>query len=467
MEPLNYNVDVKAPFEQAIGGFQVGQALGDQQLKRQDADRARQRQIEMQSQLAKLATNPNSGAREYSQVITMFPEVAEHLKKGYDILQPEQQQQKLSEATQVYAAINAGHPDIAVKLLTDRATANRNSGNEPDAKAAETMAKLIQLHEPTARTTAGLLLSSVMGADKFATTFPALQNEGRAGPLAPSTLAKSEADARKAKADATVAELEAGNTPQAISLKNQNTQAGVTKIYSDIRSTADRLALDKDKLKTEVELELYKLQDKSGTLPDDARKEVNGAVGAAVAAKQHSQQMIDLAGKFEKMTPLGGVAGKGRELMQSVLGTEDDVTAIRREFNRLKNTEALKLLPPGPASDRDISIVQKGFPTDTFNATEIADFLRVMAKLSQVESVTNSAKAEWVNYNHSLGNAKRDIVIDGVRVPAGSTFADFSSQFLKRKAELMGAEQSLGQAQKLGRGYLRYLDGTTPSGAAP
>lgn len=469
MEPLNYNIDVKSPFESAIGGFQTGVALGDLQNKRADAERTRQRQIEMQTALAGLAQKPNAGAQDYSRVITQFPEVAEHLKKGYDILQPEQQQQKLSTATQIYSALNAGANDVASKLLMDQATAYRNSGNEQEAKASETMAKLIELHPETAKTTGGLWLSSIAGADKFSSLFPALGKEVRDTTLAPSVLGKSEADAREAKAKATTAELEAGNTPEAISLKNTNTRANIAKINADISNASDRLILDRDKLTSEVQLKLHELQEKSGTLPDDARAGVNKAVTAAVAARQHSQQMIDLALKFEKLDPVGGARGRGLELLKQFAGQEGEVTAIRREFNRLKNTEALKLLPPGPASDRDISIVQKGFPTDVFNAQEIGDFLRVTAKLSQLESVTNSAQAEWLNANHSLGNAKRDITIDGVRIPSGTTFDDFSKQFLRRKAELLGAEQSIGHAQAKGRGYLRFLrpgESTAPAGVS-
>jgi len=427
-------------------------------LKRQDADLKRQQQLQMQQDLGRLATNPNPTARDYATVMTQYPQMAEHLKKGYEILQPAQQQAKVNSATQVMAALNAGANDVASELLMKEATALKNSGKDDEAKPLETMARLIELNPAMAKTTGALWLSSVMGADKFAATFPALGKEGRDATLAPSVLKKAEGDA----ADASIKELEAGNTPQAISLKNANTAAGTQKIYADINNASDRLTLDRDKLRSEVEIKLFELGEQAGKLPDDARKNVNEAVVSSVASKQRAAQLNDLATRFEKVEPASGIFGKTSELWKQHYGSQDEVTNLRKEYTRLRVEGVLKSLPPGPASDKDIKFAQSGFPDDTYDAKQLASFMRGMAKISQYDSVLNSAKAEWFNHNHSLGNAKRDITIDGVRVPTGTTFADFSAQFLKRKAEQLGAEQSIGQARALGRGYLRY--GETSSG---
>src|SRR5690606_10617222 len=92
---------------------------------------------------------------------------------------------KLGIATQVYAAINSGRNDVAVQLLQDQANAYRNSAREDDAKAAETMAEFIRLDPASAKTTAGLLLSSVMGPEKFAETLTKIGGERRADELQP------------------------------------------------------------------------------------------------------------------------------------------------------------------------------------------------------------------------------------------------------------------------------------------
>lgn len=470
MQPLNYSIDVKSPFEQAIGGLQVGVALSDlntkgqqDQLKLQEAERQRQLQIQMQTDLAALAANPNPTARDYAQVMTRYPSISEHLKKGFDILQPEQQQARLNSATQAYAAVSAGKPEIAIELLNTEAAALRNSGKEKEAKAAEDWAKVIQLNPAAARTSMGLMLSGVAGAERFAAMFPALGGEARADEKAvrdrqlfPSQLQESQGKGREAVANATIKELEAGNTPQAISLRNTNTQAGIAKIYAEIQNFADRLSFDKDVLRSNVELKLHELDLNGNKVPDGARDGINKAVIAGQASKQHAAQVLNLATRFEQMNPDDGMFAKADEALNQFLGNQTAVTNLRKEYERIKTIDVLKLLPPGPASDRDIQLAQKGFPDATYNAKQMASFLRGMAKISQFDSVLNSAQAEWLTANHHLGNARRDITIDGVRVPTGTTFADFSAQFLKKKADQLAAEQSIGRAA--GRSYMRFAN---------
>ena len=82
--------------------------------------------------------------------------------------------------------------------------------------------------------------------------------------------------------------------------------------------------------------------------------------------------------------------------------------------------------------------------------------MRGMAKLNQLTAVTENAKAEWVNSVGHLGKPKTDINIDGINVPAGSTFTDFARQYLATKAEQRGAQQS---QQNVGsRSYMRWAN---------
>ena len=84
----------------------------------------------------------------------------------------------------------------------------------------------------------------------------------------------------------------------------------------------------------------------------------------------------------------------------------------------------------------------------------MASFLRGMAKMNQYTAVTENAKAEWVNAVGHLGKPKTDINIDGVNVPAGSTFADFARTYMDAKVGQRAAVQ--GQAQVPNRSYMRW-----------
>lgn len=447
MEPINYIRDVQNPFNSVsqgmMQGLQVGSALQAQQEK--------QRQIELQKQmqldLGQLASKPNPTAQDFAQITTKYPQLAEHFKNTWTMLNADQQQNQLSSATQVYAALQAGKPEIAQKLLEDQATAYTNAGDEKNAKINSTLAQLIQQSPETAKTSAGLFLSSVLGPDKFASTFTGLGGEQRAQEKQPGEVATINANARKAT-------YEANNTPQRLALENNYKASEIRNLDSQIGERASRLKLDRDKLQSDVELKLYELGQKAGALDDGAKKLINDSTVASVSADQSASQMLDLAGRLDKQGGGYGAFSTAGEWMKKMTGNQNAITEMRQEYTRLRNNQALKMLPPGPASDKDIAVAMQGFPPDTADAATMSSFLRGMAKLQQYSSVAENAKAEWVNAVGHLGKPKTDIVIDGINVPAGSTFTDFTRQYMGSKVEQRATQQA--QQQIPNRSYMRW-----------
>jgi len=448
MQPMNYMLDVQKPFDTALSGIQAGIALSnamDQSAARQQELAQKQfaleQQKQMQADLGTLAAKQNPTAQDFAAITTRYPSLAEHFKNTWSMLNSDQQQARLGQATQVYAALNAGKPDIAKQLLDEQTTALRNSDNEKDAKTTETLAKLIEMSPETARTSTGLMLSSILGPDKFATTF--------------STLAKLPSEVRQGEATATKTEYEARNTPQRLDLEARYKGAEIRNLDSQVGERAARLGLDRDKLQSETELKLYELGQKAGQLDDGARKLINDSTVASVAADQSSGQMLDLAGRLEKSGAGYGAFSSAAEWLKGTTGNQDALTQMRQEYTRLRNTQAIKMLPPGPATDKDIALAMKGFPSDTADSSTMAAFLRGMAKLNQYNAVNESAKAEWVNSVGHLGKPKTDITIDGVKIPAGTTFVDFARQYMPTKTEQRGKEQ--GQAQVPNSSYMKWL----------
>lgn len=446
MEPINYSIDVKSPFDSALSGFQNGMQIGAQAdaMKQQQLQRAQQ--MQMQKDLATLSSNQNAGAQDYASMMVKYPQLSEHFKRSWDVLNADQQQTTLGNATQAYAALQSGKPEIAINLLTDKAAAYRNSGKEDEAKKLETLAHTIQINPDAGRTSTALMLSSIMGPDKFATTFGTLGDQSRAQDQAPATLAKKEAEAAVEGSNAVIKGVEARNAPQKTALDNANTQ-------SQINERSARLGLDRDKLTSDVQLKLAEMNP-AFKLDDGAKKLINDFTIGAVASDQSAGQMLDLANRLEQSGAASGTTAKGYELYKSLTGNQDGITALRQEYVRLRSGQVSKMLPPGPASDKDIEIAMSGFPSDTTDPNTMAKFVRGMAKLQQYDGVLNTAKAEWVNSVGHLGKPKQDIEIDGVKVPAGSTFTDFTKQFMKQKVEGRAAEQAVQQVQ--GRSYMRF-----------
>lgn len=447
MQPADYNIDVQSPFLAAVQGYQAGAGIRNDMAQQAQLEQQRQQQLQMQQDLAALAGNSNASSRDYAAMTLKYPQLREQFKQGWDMLNSDQQRSALSQMSQVYAATLSGRPDLAEQLLRESAAAKRNSGLAPEARAMESWADLVKSAPDQAKNIIGLRLASVMDPDKFAATYTQLGDEGRKAALAPSELAKSDAEAR-------IKQVEAANAPTKVALDNSN-------VRSQIDERAARLSLDRDRLTSDVQLKLHELGQKANTLDDGAKKIVNDSTVAAVAADQSASQTLDLADRFESLGGGNGGFATTAEAWAKLTGRQDAMTAARQEYTRLRSSQVSKMLPPGPASDKDIQLALEGFPPANADSKYIASFLRGMAKLQQYDAVSNSAKAEWVNAVGHLGKPKSDIEIDGVKVPAGSTFVDFSREFMSRKADELAAAHAVKQVQS--RPYMRFAQPGAPA----
>lgn len=291
MEPINYTsafADLPSPNASFMQGVKDGAGIQQLQAQQQQAQAAQQQALQMKADLAALSQNPTTQA--IGAMSIKYPQLSENFKRSFDMLDPGQKQARLDQATQVYAALHNKQPDIAVKLLNDQAEAQRNSGNEQDAKSAETVAALIQAHPEFAQTTAGLLISSALGPDKFAAAFPAIGGEQRAQEQAPADLAKKNADAVKAGAEATVA---AGTIPALIQKPTEDNLTAQTKRRVDefnaqiaganSETERGRLTLERDKFIAEQ----AKTQQNAGSQAQEALDGANFVLETIARVKDH------------------------------------------------------------------------------------------------------------------------------------------------------------------------------------
>ena len=232
-QPFNYMLNVPDPTQSVMGGIQNALAIGNMMSQRNlneqkalDLQKAREEQDQMKADLGTLSQNPTPSA--LASMMVKYPSLSENFKRTYDVLSTEQKDSRLGQATQVYAALQSGKPEIAQQLLTEQATAYRNSGQEREAKTLEDLSVLIKTSPETAKTSTGLFLASAMGPDKFTETFTKLQSEQREAELQPSKLTESQAKAQKAAVEAKFAESGAV-------LDLQKKGWDITKIQEDIK----------------------------------------------------------------------------------------------------------------------------------------------------------------------------------------------------------------------------------------
>jgi hypothetical protein len=261
------------------------------------------------------------------------------------------------------------------------ATAAEYSGREGVARRFRTLADTARINPGMAMLEIGGVLAANMGPDKFFDTFKGV-----------STLPS---DVRRGQAEAFGAEATAGALP--------------------IRSGAEA---------AEAVARARNLE--APGLSEAATVRVNEAFTASDTARTRADRATELADKFTNSWQ-SGVFTRATDALGDAFGSQSEGRRFRQEFERLRSSEVVRALPPGPATDRDIQLFSRGFPSPEADAETVKQFLRGVARMAAYEADYNRFRGMFMDANSgSMGRARRSFEIDGVTIPAG---ADMSSAF--------------------------------------
>lgn len=400
-------------------------------IDKQGRDRVRSQQ--MAADLASFNAQPSSDAAV--RLMTTYPELRDPIKDAWGLRQAEAQKQQLGAFTQIKAAIGNGKPDMAIGILQKHIDADRMRG--ADTSDDENMIEMIR-SDPT-RFAANLdgIIAAVSGPEKFADASKSLADatkaigeDSRAAQVQPSLVRKTNAEAAEAETKATYA-------PQVIQSSLLNDEANRRNVDSQIATRAAQIDIARDTLTSNVQMKLQELED-AGARPDAASVQImNGAVVSGSANAALAERTRSLADQFEASDARGGAFSGFAEFSKRVLGRQDAVSMLRGQYQQLINSAAIKALPPGPASDKDIKVAREGFPPPTAPREYIVSWMRGMAKLQDIAAAQDNARAEWIAGNGNLGTAKRDLSVNGVQIPKGTTFVDYQ----RRSAASAGRQQ--------------------------
>lgn len=448
-QPFNYMLNVPDPSQAVLGGIQQGVQLGAM-MERADLLAAQRQQTQaetagivakqaraqdFQKELAKM-TAEGFTAKGLNELMIRYPEAAKQLEAQYTNLGEQERQARVDALLPVAAAVNAGDNVSAQLVLRDQIEALTNSGRADEAKAASRMLDLITTNPAAAKSTLNLATAGAMGKDKYADTLVKLEGARREEELQPSKLSKAQSDALRADFEAKIKGVEAEFAPQ-----QQQAELGVKKassanMYSQITDRAKRLNLDERKFADESARAWTNLgldQAKLSQLPEPIRKEIDTYVVKAGEASTDAARMRDLAKRYREQMPKGVLGSGGAatigEFFARATGRTDAISDLRSEYARLRNTQVLKNLPPGPASDKDIAFAAKGFPDENANPEQVAAFLTGFAKIRELEAKQNEARAAWTSTFRGLGNATTEANVGGVQVQAGEKFNDFVKRY--------------------------------------
>lgn len=414
------------------------QAYRDMVREKVEAARAaRERQGAFAEAIGNLDPTDAAGA---ARVMMAFPEFAEQIKGGYQVADEDARRQDMMYTGQLYGQLRAGDIDGAIMLARQRYDSEKAQGLTDEGDDAFISA--LESRTPEGIRSAMSQLQAFLAAnnpEKFAEAFGGLRKEERDSDLHPATV-------QEANAKATTATVEAQYAPQAQQANLDNIQSQIADRKEGRNIDRQRLTLDRKRLQFDIDKAVADLTAKGTEIDPNSLKTMTDAVTASQESFALADQTSDLADRFvaSNATAAGGFAGLA-EWGAKTFGRQDIVSEIRTEYKRLRNSTVIKGLPPGAASDTDIAAAMEGYPPSTASKEYMARFLRGMSKLQRLEANAKAAQADWISENGNLGKAKRDLVVNGTRVPAGTSFAEFSGSgaALRRGREQSPAVQSL------------------------
>lgn len=304
------------PSQTAMGGVSSGLKLAGLAQQIQQGRVAQETQAQQRQALEDLRANPNPTAKDFTNVAMLLPkDQADSLRSNWEALNKEKQENNLKFSGQVLSAFQSGSPEIGINLLSERAAAERNAGNEEGAKAYETYAKIAEINPDSVFKTIGTMVAAVPGGDKVIESVTKLGGAGIKG---------QEIDIERQKLDLRRTEnqlraMESGLKRETNELKKEELQQNIEKKRQD---------LDQKKREIVAESETsYKNTSNALALTDDILTNVD----------------IDAISGLQALTP-------------TVLPeTQDALNKVMQLKNQL-TLDNLKLMT-GVLTDRDIQVL--------------------------------------------------------------------------------------------------------------
>lgn len=445
--PFDYSLNIASPIESALQGLSFGQGINNMQVQRQ------QQQFAMQQQQAALAkaqqdaqiqaenravqsayvNNPAPTLQDtlrYSA--TLPPEMVKALQPQFAAKTEAQQKALLGLGSRVVSSLLSPNPEVGIDELTAYATA-LEATDPAQAKSYKAIADVAKQNPAIAFKMIAPVMATLPGGPELlkasyeAQAKPIEMRESEAkAKLAEGTLAPG---ISKAQSEATTAAATAKFAEEAQRLGIDEKRWNITNLRSQIGDRAKRLNLDEQAANLTALEKLAQINKLNTDIPADTRKAINEATITSATAQQSADQFNSLATRIAEAGGNYGVFSSASDFIKKAGGFQGGMTQLKQEYTRLRNTAAIKSLPPGPATDKDIQMALSGFPSDTASANDLAQFLRGMAKLQTIDSNVAGAQAEWLAQNNGqLTRAKNAFTTGNFAARPGETFADLTKR---------------------------------------
>lgn len=372
----------------------------------------------------------------YQAYFLKYPEDREAAKEAWNSQSAQQQKSALTTLYNLKGYLQNGKQGEAYTHLRQRIEAEKAAGMDT-ADDEELLAHIVENPDGAVGVINGML-SMVSDPSKAPEGLSQIATAEKTNADTNLTVQTTPAKVQEAQAVADEATVKAENAPRVIESDLKTAEANRQKTSAEITDMVEKrklgwaqLNLDQDKLETETQLKLEELHQKAGYLDAGATKVINDSVASAQQNYALADRAKSLADSFAATPMTGGWQATAVTAWKGFWGTQDGVSGLRQTYQALINSQAVKNLPPGPASDKDIQLAKQGFPPPNAGKDYIVSFLRGMEKMQRIAAQNDDRRANWIAANKSLAPAKTDLNVGGVLIPAGTTFNEFNNGQLK------------------------------------
>jgi len=449
VQPMDLNTSLAQGVNTGVGLGQAQAASQDRlRLQQQQAAAAAAAKAEREAAIAsqqafaaegKAVAEGGFQPQEVYKLYAKNPGVAKHYLDVLGKMNEDTKKNNMRNAAAISAAI-LKKPEDGAALAEKLADAAANTpGQEKEAEALRTLAGQIRDNPGGAALQTSMFLAAAAGDEK---EFVNIMNGVAA---ARPSLDEAKAKAGQAQAEEATKAATAKYADEQALANLGYTKAQTNRLYAQTKNDAARLALDEKRLLADQIARQEELRAKMGEIPEGVRKDLDKAVADGSTAKLQAASSTELAKKFRqyskeageswKRTTSSGLRARAGETLAAWTGFEDDVSAMRKQYDALVASQVITNLPPGSASDTDIALVRGGFPDSTSNPEQVANFLDAMARVQRATAGQKRTESDYLAANRSLAPARADIVVDGVLIPAGTSFDDASAIVYASKAQ--------------------------------
>ena len=165
-----------------------------------------------------------------------------------------------------------------------------------------------------------------------------------------------------------------------------------------------KAGLEADKLnlrQQQLALEQQKEKRQSSKLSAASERALIDSQELSTKAGQNASEFKILSDQVAEAGFSGGVVSSFSETMAKLLGTQDDVTELRRKFNKVRLSEGLQNLPPGPATDKDMAEAFKGVPPENAPSSQVVSFLKGAEKMAKFDQAWHEFRSSYISENNN------------------------------------------------------------------